>query len=324
MSWLQVKLEVPGSVADELSDVCVELGAVSASLDNAGPDKLVESVLEPGPGETIVWQRAVITAFWEATGPFQDALAALQQKIQDTGVFAEVSCEFVAEDQLAGTSPQVVEELSFADGRFWLVPRSCSAERLAELAETACLRLDPGLAFGSGLHPTTQLCLDALARVETLNDAVVLDFGCGSGVLGLAALALGARSADGVDHDPQALVATQDNAAYNDLAAGIRVFMPEQLPSQARYEVVVANILANPLIELAPQITGRLKPGATLLLAGLLAHQADAVQQAYPDISFQTPVAYSGDPSAPRGELLNGLADAADERWVLLHGELTG
>lgn len=310
MSWLQVKLEVPGHCADTLSDVCLELGALSALLDNAGADSMVEAVLEPAPGATIVWERVGITAVWEVTTDIVSVLQELQCEIHDSGIFAEVNVEFLSEDDLRGLPPQQVEELSFADGRLWLLPRDATPGRLAELAGVAVIQLDPGLAFGSGLHPTTQLCLEAMACLPELPGANVLDFGCGSGVLAVGALLLGATRADGVDHDPQALVATTDNAAYNGVAAGMNVFMPGELPSQLRYEVVVANILANPLIELANELSARLLPGGTLILAGLLAQQADAVIEAYPTIEFAAPVAHD--------------IAAGAESWVRLQGVLRG
>ena len=321
MSWLQLKLAVAGEFADELSDYCLELGAVSAMLDNAGEDSLAEAVLEPDPGATIVWERAVITAFWPAVADLLTISANLSSKIHDKGIFAEVSVDFLAEDEFDRMPSQQVADLCFGDGRLWLVPRDASPERLEALADTAVLRLDPGLAFGSGLHPTTQLCLDYLARLPDLREARVLDFGCGSGVLALGARALGAAIAHGVDHDPQALVATLDNAAYNDLREGMQVFLPSDLPDDAHYEVVVANILANPLIELAAEISARVCDGGRLVLAGLLADQADAVQAAYPNIQFAPPQTYQGSAIAAVAESgAGGVVASPDEDWVCLQG----
>jgi len=307
---LRVKLEVPGHCADVLSDVCLELGAVSALLDNAGADSLVEAVLEPAPGATIVWKHVGITAYWEATVDIVAILNNLQSEIHDKGIFAEVNIDFQSDDDLGALSPQPVEELSFADGRLWLLPRDVDPQRLVALQEVAVIQLDPGLAFGSGLHPTTQLCLEAMARLPELPGANVLDYGCGSGVLALGALVLGAARVDGVDHDPQALVATTDNAAYNGVAKGMQVFMPGELPDRLRYKVVVANILANPLIELADELSERLLPGGTLILAGLLAQQADAVIEAYPTINFAAPVSHAPGSSADSWVRLQGVRAA--------------
>lgn len=329
MSWLQLKLTVSGEFADELSDFCLQLGAVSAMIDNAGTDSLAGAVLEPGPGETIVWERAAITAFWEASGDLQHISRELTRKMHDSGIFSEVEVNFRSETGLPSPAPQPVAELSFGAGRLWLVPRDVTSARRQTLGDAAQLLLDPGLAFGSGLHPTTQLCLDYLARLTRLRGARLLDFGCGSGVLALGGLALGARVAHGVDHDPQALVATLDNAAYNDLADGMQVFMPSELPAAARYEVVVANILANPLIELAPELSDRLLAGGTLVLAGLLAQQADQVMQAYPAIQFDPPVPYHGSAvaisagAAEAAAPIGGRVVNADEDWVRLQGVKT-
>jgi len=278
VSWLQIALEVPGSVADGLSDFCLEMGAVSAVLDNAGPDELVEAVLEPAPGATILWERVVISAFWDLSTDIGAVSNALRQRFHDDGIFGEITVNFKADDDFGALPAQPVASLSFGAGRLRLVPRDFVDEgraddegRAADAGGTL-IRLDPGLAFGSGLHPTTQLCLEALAGLAaegSLASARVLDFGCGSGVLALAARALGATRVHGVDHDPQALVATADNAAYNNLASGLHAYAPSELPADARYEVVVANILANPLIELAAQLSDRLVSGGTLILAGV-------------------------------------------------------
>ena len=330
MSWLRLKLAVPGKFADELSDYCLEVGALSAVLDNAGADSLAEAVLEPDPGVTIVWERAVITAFWPAHADLQNISGSLNSYIHDRAIFAEVMVDFVAEDDIAPLPVQPVADLSFGDGRLWLLPRDTTDERIQALAGAPHIKLDPGLAFGSGLHPTTQLCLDHLARMDNLQGARLLDFGCGSGVLALGALALGAAAADGVDHDPQALVATLDNAAYNDLGGALQLFAPADLPKDAHYEVVVANILANPLIELADTLSSRVSAGGWLIMAGLLHDQAASVQAAYPGFEFSPPLSYRDSQIA---QTLDGMLKASDgtggaiahpgEDWVCLAGQKT-
>jgi ribosomal protein L11 methyltransferase len=152
------------------------------------------------------------------------------------------------------------------------------------------LRLDPGLAFGSGGHPTTRLCLEWLAG-QQLEGLRVLDFGCGSGILGLAAGVLGARQVVAVDHDPQALLATRENAAYNQITGKqLIVQAPAELSGAGDFDVVVANILANPLLELASWITALLRPGGMLALSGLLANQAEQILEGYPGIRFGEPM----------------------------------
>ena len=176
-------------------------------------------------------------------------------------------------------------------------------------AEAVNLRLDPGLAFGTGTHPTTALCLewlDGLAVAGELDGREVLDVGCGSGILAIAALKLGAKRATGSDIDPQALTASRDNAERNEVEEDrLTLYYPEQL-SADRYPIVVANILAGPLIELAPTIAGHVAPGGRLALSGILAHQADEVLEAY---------------------LAQGLSMAEPEEregWVRLEGHRTG
>ena len=181
--------------------------------------------------------------------------------------------------------------------RTWIVPWNRALPPEAEDPRAAVVRLDPGLAFGSGTHPTTSLCLqwlDALARNGELPGATVLDFGCGSGILALAALKLGAARAVGVDNDPQALTATADNAQRNGMGDRIAVFMPEREPEVA-YPVVVANILASALQALAETLAARVVTGGRLALSGILKGQEDALLQRYDRWFADLAVAQEGD-----------------------------
>ncbi len=167
--------------------------------------------------------------------------------------------------------------------RTWIVPWNQDLPEEARGGDAAVVRLDPGLAFGSGTHPTTALCLqwlDALADAGELGGATVLDFGCGSGILALAALKLGAARAVGVDNDPQALLATRDNAERNEVAARLDVHAPDGAPV-AKYPVVVANILATALDALAETLAARVAPGGRIALSGILAGQEDALLERY-------------------------------------------
>jgi ribosomal protein L11 methyltransferase len=146
-------------------------------------------------------------------------------------------------------------------------------------ADALVLDLDPGLAFGTGTHPTTALCLEWLDRHPPAG-LQVLDYGCGSGILALAALRLGAASAIGVDHDPQALEASEENARRNGLGERLRVYLPDDEP-RIPADLLLANILAAPLIDLAPQLARRVRPGGAILLSGILQEQAEAVAAAY-------------------------------------------
>jgi len=174
--------------------------------------------------------------------------------------------------------------------RLWIVP-SWSASPDPQAVN---LKLDPGLAFGTGTHETTALCLEWLDRAD-LTGKAVLDFGCGSGVLAIAALLLGAGNATGTDIDPQALTASEDNARNNGVADALRLYLPENLPADYRCDVLVANILAGPLVELAGQLASYCRPGGSLALSGILAEQAESVRNAYAPWFDLNPTTQQGD-----------------------------
>jgi ribosomal protein L11 methyltransferase len=165
-----------------------------------------------------------------------------------------------------------------------VVPR----DAVAPIGNAVVLRLDPGLAFGTGGHATTALCLDWLAT-HRIDGWSVVDYGAGSGILAIAALLLGAESAMAIDHDPQALVATRANATYNGVAAHrLTVSAPDEL-LMTPHDLVLANILAGPLTTLAPTLTRCVKPGGKLVMSGMLVHQVDAVVSSYVDFRFESP-----------------------------------
>jgi ribosomal protein L11 methyltransferase len=153
----------------------------------------------------------------------------------------------------------------------WLVPPDLGA---------VTIMLDPGLAFGSGSHATTALCLEWLER-QSLTGKSVIDYGCGSGILAIAALKLGARAAWGIDTDPQALAVSRENAARNGIGPELTLFLPAQAPADMRADRVLANILAGPLMELAARLTAMVRPGGGLALSGMLANQAEEVSKHY-------------------------------------------
>ncbi|MEW6692942.1 MAG: 50S ribosomal protein L11 methyltransferase, partial [Pseudomonadota bacterium] len=175
--------------------------------------------------------------------------------------------------------------------KLWIVPSWIEAPD----AEAVNILLDPGLAFGTGTHPTTALCLEWLDGAD-MAGKTVLDYGCGSGILAIAALKLGATDAWGIDIDPQALTATRDNAARNGIEASrLHTGLPGALPKDALFDVLLANILMGPLIELAPTLTGHVRPGGRLVLSGLLGEQAEEVMAAYAaDFDFDPPALKEG------------------------------
>ena len=261
---------------DVVEDVLTAHGALAVTLTDAGD----APVLEPAPGETPLWPETKITALF----PGEQDLSALKRALEIT----------VAPKPLPATSIETLEErvwerewlkrfkpMRFGE-RLWVCPR----ERTVDDPRAVVVELDPGLAFGTGTHPTTALCLRWLDAAE-LDGATVLDFGSGSGILAIAALKLGAASAAAVDIDPQAVTATLNNAAENDVGDRLTT----ALGDRERFDVVLANVLAGPLIERAEELAGRLARGGRLVLSGVLAAQADAVHAAYaPWVALEAPI----------------------------------
>lgn len=283
MSWLQLSIAAGRDRVDAVSAVLEDHGPSAVSLSAAGEEEL----LEPAPGAQPMWQHVKIDALVE---PGTD-LTALRSALESAGGRL-LDIRFLTEDDWQNAWRAHAVHARFGE-RLWLVPRDESFEVPADGGEApAVLRLDPGLAFGSGSHPTTRLCLAGLAGLS-LDGLRVLDYGCGSGVLAVAACLLGARQVVAVDHDPQALFATRDNAAYNGIDdAQLSVLAPDELgsmPAGGEFDVVVANILANPLLELAPRLTGLTAVGGRLLLSGLLAGQHELIVRAYPEVTFAEP-----------------------------------
>jgi ribosomal protein L11 methyltransferase len=286
MAWLQLSVAVTRDQAERAAELLQIGGALAVALSAAGEEVL----LEPLPGEQPLWHQVYLEALLE---PAAD-LAALRAALAPCGARL-MDVEFVAADDWQQRWRAHAVRACFA-GRLWLLPRDepFVAAPGADGREPAVLRLDPGLAFGSGSHPTTRLCLAGLAALP-LDGLRVLDFGCGSGILGIAASLLGAAVVVAIDHDPQALIATRDNAEINAVAPGALTVLPPEALCRAdalppQFDVVVANILANPLIDLAPLLCSVLAPGGRLMLSGLLLEQAGMVRAAYPPIRFAAPV----------------------------------
>lgn len=284
MAWLQLEIAVDRDFVDAVSDALEAAGAVAVTLTGAGE----ETVLEPPPGGRPLWREVRLQALYEPDVSLRAVRGALEPMAARL-----VDVEFVAADDWQERWRAHAPRASFG-GRLRLLPRGESTAVAASAAgEEVVLRLDPGLAFGSGSHPTTRLCLEGLAGTP-LAGARVLDFGCGSGILAVAAGLLGAHEVVAVDHDPQALLATRDNAAYNGVEQRLRVTGPDELADFAPFDVVVANILANPLVELAPLLTALTAPDGLLMLSGLLVEQTSMIRDSYPGVEF-APAAREGD-----------------------------
>lgn len=273
MPWLSATTTVDRDLAEPYSEALLECGALSVDVSDADAGSAREKPIfdEPGGAPAQGWNRARITALFAIDAPVAQAMHnACAAAGVDTATAYEVA-RVEDEDWVRRTQAQFTPQ-EVSPG-VWIVPSWHAPPDPAAVNVV----LDPGLAFGTGTHPTTRLCLRWLAQ-RPLGGRSVTDFGCGSGILAITAMKLGAASAWGVDIDPQAVAAARDNAARNDVAAKF-VSAAEQLPTGA--DVVVANILAQPLIVLAPLVAGLNAQGGALALSGILVDQGEEVRQAY-------------------------------------------
>lgn len=282
MSYLELTLRCRESEQPRYENALEDVGALSVTLLDADADTSNESaILEPGVGETPLWGSLVLTALFPAETDALLLLAALEA-FDPALDWAQASFRTVEDEDWERVWLDQFQPMQFGD-RTFIVPWNHELPEQAHADGAAVIRLDPGLAFGSGTHPTTALCLrwlDALAGDGVLTGRPVLDFGCGSGILALAALKLGASEAVGVDNDPQALIATHDNAERNGLSHLLRVHLPEDEPART-YPVVVANILASALDTLAETLAARVAPGGRIALSGILHGQEDELLVRY-------------------------------------------
>jgi ribosomal protein L11 methyltransferase len=275
MAWIQLTIETPRDGADRLVETLESAGALSVTLADAAD----EPQLEPAPGETPLWNQVRISALLDTDPETTARVARLARQLGDRDRGAP---------RIERIEDQVWERVwldTFKPTRFgrrlWICPHGQTPDD----RDGVVVALDPGLAFGTGHHPTTALCLEWLDGMD-LQGQTILDFGCGSGILAIAALRLGAARAVAVDHDPQAIEATRANALANRVEDRLVSVLPERAdPVQA--DVVVANILAGPLVTLAPRLIGALRPGGALALSGVLADQVETVRRAYaPEIAL--------------------------------------
>ncbi|WP_457669756.1 50S ribosomal protein L11 methyltransferase [Thiolapillus sp.] len=278
MPWLQAHLEVEKTQAPLIELLFEQLGALSITLVDAKD----EPMLEPAPGTMPLWRHTRVSALFEGDTDADNLRASIDQ------VLARENSRRLLLEILEDQAWERAWLEHFQPMRFGRHLWICPTGKEVPVAQATVIHLDPGLAFGTGTHPTTDLCLQWLDGAQ-IKDKTVIDFGCGSGILAIAALKLGAARATAVDHDPQALIATSSNARQNDVDCRLETFSPGDLPPQTA-DLVLANILANVLIELAPQIKALLNPGGQLVLSGILRHQAEDVMQAYaPQILFLPP-----------------------------------
>lgn len=272
--WYAVALEAAADQAEDLSEALLDAGALSVSIEDAdaGTDREKPQFGEPGSVNERLWDRSVVVALYAADA---DIAVALAQAAAQAGL-AEVPpfrVEEVEEQNWVELTQSQFDPIQIND-RLWIVP---SWHRAPD--QTAInIEMDPGMAFGTGSHPTTRLCLQWLVDID-MPGRSVLDYGCGSGILGIAAARLGADRVVGCDIDPAAIVASEANARRNAVHQATWCHSGEALIGQ--FDIVVANILTNPLCLLAPVLCSHLRPGGRLALSGVLAAQADLVIAAY-------------------------------------------
>ncbi|KHT31733.1 50S ribosomal protein L11 methyltransferase [Pectobacterium carotovorum] len=280
MPWIQLKINTSGKVAEQLGDVMMESGAVSVTFQ----DTHDTPVFEPLPGETRLWGDTDAIALYDAETDMNAVIAMLEQEPL-LGVGFKHKIEQLEDKDWEREWMDNFHPMQFGK-RLWI----CPSWREIPDPNAVNVMLDPGLAFGTGTHPTTALCLQWLDGLD-LEGKTIIDFGCGSGILAIAALKLGAARAIGIDIDPQAIQASRDNAQRNGVSESLELYLPKDQPADLSADVVVANILAGPLRELAPLISDLPKAGGHLGLSGVLATQADGVAEAYADKFTLDPVA---------------------------------
>ncbi len=273
MSWLSVTIETDCGHADALADALLEAGALSASIEDADAGTPAETPQfgEPGSITTPGWERSRVIALLEANTDVDELLEACIP-LAGLDAIPSYSQETVEEQNWVQLTQSQFEPIRIS-GRLWIVP----SWHAAPDPEAIVLVLDPGMAFGTGSHPTTRLCLEWLEREVRPGDSL-LDYGCGSGILAIAAARLGARDVLGVDIDAQAVVAATNNAQRNDVSAR---FADSASAIEGQFDIVVANILSNPLKALAPAICAHVWPGGRLALSGILAEQAEDLIATY-------------------------------------------
>jgi ribosomal protein L11 methyltransferase len=312
MPWLELSLVVRIDQQPGAEDALDELGALSITLQDADaetPDE--QAIFEPGVGELPLWPMITLNALFDAGTDRRGLIETLGELLSWLEP-AQVVFRDVADQDWERAWMDQFKPMAFGR-RLWIYPWNIEPPADEDIV---VVRLDPGLAFGSGTHPTTALCLEWLDGLS-LEGKSVIDYGCGSGILAIAALKLGAASAVGIDNDPQALIASSDNAQRNGVADRLAVFLPEDVvaaaapahpapaalahPCASPADVFIANILAGPLAALAPTFAALAKPGAPFAISGILAGQQDELLQRY-------------------GEWFDELTFDTREDWVRISG----
>ena len=274
MKWLQIHITVEQAQVDFTETLLSSLGAVSVTLDDAENQDL----LEPLPGETPLWNKVIVTGIYAQEEGEEIDVSALETFIRTQLPTEPMRSEFMEDQEWERTWMDAYEPIQIAE-KYWIVPEWMEAPE----ADAVNIKLDPGLAFGTGNHASTFLCLQWLGKTD-VKDKIVIDYGCGSGILGVAALLLGAKKVYATDIDPQAVLATQQNADLNGVLDKLYVGLPEELNKELadqKADVFVANILAGPLMALAADFSTLIKSEGAFALAGVIEEQVDDVSRVY-------------------------------------------
>ncbi|MCW5590116.1 MAG: 50S ribosomal protein L11 methyltransferase [Legionellales bacterium] len=268
MTWLSIHFNTTDQHAEHLSDALSFAGAKAVTLQDAADQPL----LEPNPKQTPLWHQVEVIGLFDATENPEMILTTLRLFVDETLV-KNYWLHYIAEEDWVTKTQQDFKPIK--------IPPLCICPNWVDINEPDCItvKINPGLAFGTGTHPTTALCLNWLSQ-QSLQQHTVVDFGCGSGILSLAALALGAETVYAIDHDEQALIATQNNYELNQFHGHLTLLMPEDIP-EITADILIANIVLKPLIELRDIFLSLLAPHGKIVLSGILASQLPELLQHY-------------------------------------------
>jgi ribosomal protein L11 methyltransferase len=278
VAWVQIRFAVNSEYVEDISDLLVEVGSQSVTFTANDKD---EAIFELFPGDIKYWQTSTVVGLFDAATEMQHIVDILKDQDMFQGQF-NCKIEQVEDKDWEREWMENFHPIKFGE-RLWVCPSWLPIPD----PEACNVVLDPGLAFGTGTHATTALCMEWLEQMD-LTGKTVLDFGCGSGILAIAALKLGAKRAIGIDIDPKAIIASQENAERNNVADKIEWYLPEDAPV-FETDVILANILAGPLKELKQVICGYGHTGTELALSGILAEQGDDVLNAYKELADMNP-----------------------------------
>ncbi len=268
MPWKQVTFNTPKPHVDPLEDHLLSLGALSVTLMDAED----HPILEPELNTTPIWDNNLVTALFEDDIDIDAVTVSIKATMSESVTIFKI--ETVDDQEWERAWMDNYHPMQFGN-RLWIYPTNVEAPETTD----TIIKLDPGLAFGTGTHPTTALCLEWLDSAN-LKDKIVVDFGCGSGILAIAAALLGAKKCYGIDNDPQAIIATESNTELNQVGTVVSAYLPEDTP-QIEADIVLANILSIPLITLAENISSLCITGGELVMSGILEGQVNDVIEAY-------------------------------------------